>query len=82
MLVVISNFSHVFHILFKWIGRLFIEDAASVLYLIFLPFYLEQSRRPRLSLALLYNSTILFVTIFIYRIAMCVNHANALLIGQ
>lgn len=31
MLVVISNFSHVFHILLKWIGRLFIEDAASPL---------------------------------------------------
>lgn len=73
MLVVISNFSHIFHILFKWIGRLFIEDAASVLYLIFLPFYLEQSRWPRLSLALLYNSLLFYLLLFLFIELRCVS---------
>lgn len=47
-----------------------------VLYLIFLPFYLEQSRRPRLS-RLLYITFYYFIYYY-HRIAVYVNHANAL----
>lgn len=72
MFVVISNFSHIFHV-FYLSGSDDYLRRGGVLYLIFLPFYLEQSRQPRLSLALLYNSLLFYLLLFLFIELRCVS---------
>lgn len=79
MLVVISNSFHVFHILFKWIGRLFISKTRLCPLSHFLTI-LFGAKPAAASVALaIYN----FLLFYLLLSSDCsVNHANALFIGQ